>query len=1638
MATLDQAQEEIIGKVIENIQQKLPKKQSKLIIDFASKFLRHASPEDLSTKAELDLYGSVLSHWELIKNRKPGQSKIRIYNPYFEEHGWQSTHTIIEIINDDMPFLVDSLRMEINRLGYALHKIIHLGNLRAKRNKAGNLVELMDSAAATEGVQAEAPIYIEIDRQTQPEKLQELQENLEHILKDVKVTVQDWSVMRAKIRDALKDIDSSKKHLDTEDVSEAKDFLQWMENDHFTFLGYRYYDVVGEGEKQALKLIPESSLGVLRDTSKSKTFRSFSALPEGARKFMLSKNILITTKTNTRSSVHRSAYTDLVVVKVFNEQGQPCGEHRFIGLYTSSAYNSNPRYIPVIRRKVASIVKRSNLSLTGHAGKALLNIFETLPRDLLFQASVDELAELATGIMHLQERKRIRLFARKDIYGRFVSCLVYVPRERFTTELASQMQDILLKAFQGLEISYTTRFSDSILARIHFQIRKDSAVEVDFDLEKIEQQLVEIAKDWRDELKEILQEHYGEEKAIQLFNKYRKGFPAGYRETFIPRTAVCDIEHVEALEAGLPLTMGFYRPLEDDADTLRFKLFRLHEAIPLSDALPIFEDMGLRVLGERPYEIVTQTGTSAWINDFSVVSARDVAFDIQAIKDIFQETFFRVWAGDAEDDAFNSLVLTARLNWREISILRAYTKYFRQTEFTYSQSYIEETVTKYPVLSRMIVHLFTLRFDPKNSDQEAASKLEAKITNELDNIAVLDEDRIMRRFLDVIKATLRTNYFQQVNGEAKCYLSFKLDPEKVPELPLPLPMYEIFVYSPRLEGVHLRSSKVARGGLRWSDRREDFRTEILGLMKAQNVKNAVIVPSGAKGGFVCKCLPEGGSREAVMEEVIHCYRTFIKGLLDITDNLMEGDVVPPKDTVRYDDDDTYLVVAADKGTATFSDIANSIASEYKFWLDDAFASGGCTGYDHKKMGITARGAWESVKRLFRELAHDTQSKPFQVVGIGDMAGDVFGNGMLLSDQIKLVGAFNHMHIFLDPDPDPKVSFEERKRLFHLPRSSWTDYDERLISEGGGIYPRNAKAIKLTPQIKKLLGIKKDFIVPNELLRCMLTAEVDLLWNGGIGTFVKASSETHTDAGDRTNDAIRINGEDLRCKVVGEGGNLGLTQLARVEYALNGGHIFTDFIDNSAGVDCSDHEVNLKILLNAIVSNGDMTSKQRNQLLADMTDDVANIVLDNNYQLTKAISITATHSATYVDLHNRFIHQMVSEKLIDAELEFLPSEQELFERKTVGKGLTRPEIAILYAYNKSILKGQILDSDVPEDPYLSAALSLAFPKVIREKYHQAMQKHSLSREIIATLLSNAVVNEMGFTFVNQLHQETGAPVSAIVRAYTITRNIFKFSEVRIASEKLDYKVSSEILDQIIYNYARVVRRATRWLLRNRRTHLDITSLCEHFGPCIDTLSKRLEIVLSGAEKEKFIELKQYYTEAGVPESLAQVVAGERGLISILDIIDSANQNNFKLEDVASTYFALGEHLDIGWFRAVLNAHPIENQWEALAKQACRDDLDWQQRGLTIAVLQSQSQEKKLENKLNSWLEQHHALIERWHHMLASLKASTSLNYTMFTVAVRELMDLTQTSQHLSKKIEHDEKIAEASEKKLKKAIKTAVE
>jgi glutamate dehydrogenase len=1329
---------------------------------------------------------------------------------------------------------------------------------------------------------------------------------------------------------------------------------------------------------------------------------------------------LTITKANSRSTVHRPVYLDYIGVKRFDKKGKVVGEHRFLGLFTSAAYNRNPRDIPLLRHKVRRLIERADLEPSSHGGKAFINILETYPRDELFQTGEDELFDTVMETLHLQERQRIRLFVRPDAFARFVSCLVYVPRERYNTELRRRFQDILEQALGGGESEYQVQVSESTLARIHFIVRLPDGLKDDIDLSTIEARLIETARSWTDGLREALIDTHGEEEGNRLFGNYGSAFPIAYQEVVPARAAVPDVDRLDGLARGREeLALSLFRPLEDEDGRLRFKVGRRGGGIPLSDALPVLENMGLRVIDEQPFELVSKDGTIFSIHDFGMRPTEAVDVHLEAIRPAFQETFRLIWKGVIENDGFNQLVLRAGLSSRQIMVLRAYCKYLLQIGIPFSQAYMEQTLARNPGLSRLLAELFEVRFDPKASTDRASrvAALETQIREGLEAVANLDEDRILRRYMRLILATVRTNHYQLAkDGSQKPYLSLKIDPADVPEMPLPLPAYEIFVYSPRVEGVHLRGGKVARGGIRWSDRREDFRTEVLGLMKAQMVKNGVIVPVGAKGGFVVKKPPRGIDRSALQNEVIACYRILISGMLDLTDNQTADGIVAPDDVVRYDDNDPYLVVAADKGTATFSDIANDVSLAYGHWLGDAFASGGSVGYDHKGMGITARGAWESVKRHFIEMGKDCQTERFTAVGVGDMSGDVFGNGMLLSDKTALIAAFDHRHIFIDPDPDVESSFAERKRLFALGRSSWDDYDRDKISTGGGIFSRSLKSIQLTAEIKTALDIDSDSLTPHELIKAILLAPVELFWNGGIGTYVKASTERHADAFDRANDPVRVNGNQLRSKIIGEGGNLGLTQRGRIEFAKAGGRINTDFIDNSAGVDCSDHEVNIKILLGAAVDAGDMTGKQRDQLLARMTDEVASLVLRNNILQVQAISHALADPKKWLDSQAIFMRRLEAGGRLNRDLELLPDDEALMQRRQAGQGLYRPEIAVILAYAKMTLYDDLLASDLPEDDYLRQDLVKYFPRPLRKTYERQIGDHRLRREIIATLVANSIVNRGLGEFVNDVAEQRGISIATVARSYIVARDGFGLVPLIGELEGLAGLIGAENQISLLDATRQALADGTNWFLSNLQEPIDIQGGVERFQPGIAILLEALDQVLGEREREQLLAASDKYRSLGMDDSAAARFARLPYLCSAAEIVSVANRTGVEVVDAAKAYFAMDAALQLGKVLQLLRRVGIDDHWDRLAIAELHDDILEEHRRLTVQALASdfwRSQEKLTASNAfewtQNWLRNEVLGFRRWERLLKEMEARVSLDLAVFLVTVRALGRLDRLSR-----------------------------
>jgi glutamate dehydrogenase len=1598
---------ERLEEVEQLVRTKLPAESVEEVCGFVRRYFGQVDPEDLDERPAADLYGAALSHWSFARKREAGRAKLRVLNPTIAEHGWQSTHTIIEMVNDDMPFLVDSVTMEVNRHGLTLHLIIH-PLMAVERGADGVLRGLASETGASPDARRESFIHVEVDRVPEPARMEALAADLERVLDDVRQAVADWKSMRERVLAIVQGLDDRPPPIPPQELAEGQAFLRWLADNHFTFLGCRSHELVKVDGDDALKIVPDSSLGILRDAEAPSANAAFAALPPEIRANARRPELLVVTKSTSRSTVHRPGHLDYVAVKRFDERGAVCGEDRFLGLFTSTAYSANPAEIPLLRRKIASVVERAGLAPGSHSGKALINILETYPRDELFQIGDDDLLRTAMGILHLGERQRFRLFVRRDPFERFLSCLIYAPRENYTTELRQKWQDILMREFNGIGSEFNVHLSESVLARIQITVRTKPGSIPAFDVRELEEKLVAAARRWDDDLKTALIEATGEAQGNALLRRFGAAFPAGYRDEFAARAAVHDIQLMAQLSDEQRLGMNLYRPLEAPPGTLRFKVLRRGEPITLSASLPMLEHLGLKVLDEHPHRVAPPGESPVWVHDFGLLAASgDTEIEVDALRPVFEEAFHAVLNGEVENDDFNRLVLAAQLPVREIVILRAYAKYMRQIGFALSQSFIEATLATHAGIARALVELFKLRFDPQPAADAQARKEEKvrEIEAALDDVSNLSEDRVLRQYLALIQATLRTNYWRRdAAGRRRGFLSFKFDAARVPDLPAPKPLFEIFVYSTRFEGVHLRGGRVARGGLRWSDRPEDFRTEVLGLVKAQMVKNTVIVPVGSKGGFVLKRAPSPSDRDAYMREGVACYQDYLRGLLDITDNLAGTAIVPPSQVRCHDPGDAYLVVAADKGTATFSDYANGISKEYGFWLGDAFASGGSVGYDHKAMGITARGAWESVKRHFREMGIDTQSTEFTVAGIGDMSGDVFGNGMLLSRHILLVAAFDHRHIFLDPSPDAAKSFAERERLFKLPRSSWADYDASLISEGGGVHARSAKSIPLTPQVKQLLGIQADALTPTELVNAILKAPVALIYNGGIGTYVKATSETHAQVGDRANDALRVNGRELRCKVFVEGGNLGCTQLGRIEYARAGGRINTDAIDNSAGVDTSDHEVNIKILLGLPITEGELTEKQRNAILPEMTDDVAALVLRDNVFQTQVLSVTGRIAPQLLDAQTRFMQYLEKAGRLNRAIEYLPSDEELAERRAQGQGLTSPERAVLLAYSKIWLYDELLESTLPDDPWVATALERYFPSLLRERFAAWMPRHPLKREIIATHVTNSTINRVGSTFVHRLVETTGARAFEVVRAYLLSRDIFGMVPLWAAIEALDNRVDDEVQSGMLIDTSRQLERGTMWFLRSRRLTADLASTIEHFKSNVETLSARLPQLLDADERARVDAAAAHYTARGVPRELAERVVNFGTLYATLDIAEIAGSARWPVELVAAIYFDLANRLGMPWLRDRIAALPGDQHWQALAKGAMQDDLSGLQRSITHAVLTGGGEGESPAARVEAWQAGNGRTLERAAQLMGELRAVPVPDAAMLAVALRELRAL----------------------------------
>jgi glutamate dehydrogenase len=1580
---------------------------------FFAAFYNGASPEDIARYAPEDLAtlaGLVYSH---AAKREPGETLVNLFEFHAEAKTHARNETVLLAVNDDMPFLLDSAIGEMSAQGVRVQAVFH-PIMPVTRDANG--VRSEHGTAARESV-----IVLVLEPLMDGGRETALAEGARNVFRQVRLAVRDWHEMRDRLDRTVTDLKNDPPPLALQELQEGVAFLEWLGNNHFTFLGSRDY-AFRDGDEARLDPLDETGLGVLSDTGARVIRRSDgdTRLTPEARAFLLQPEPVLITKSNEISVVHRRVDMDYIGIRLFDREGRLTGERRFVGLFTSGAYNRRPGDIPILRLKTGQVLARAGFAPDSHDGKALAHILDTYPRDEMFQVSEDELFATALGILRLGERPKVRVFLRFDRFDRFVSAFVYMPRDRYSTEARERIHDVLAEAFHGRRTSATPTLDDSLLARIHYIVGRDEGPRPHVEVQVLEAEIRDAVRTWEDGFVHALTTAHGDVEGMQLFRRYTQGFSPRYRDAFSPDEAVRDLDELVGLvhRGDKAIEARAYRGQGDLRSALRLKLYIVEAQLPLSASLPIFENLGFRVIAEDSYPvalaITADRQIEASVLDFLMERTDQSAADLDEIKASLEDAFHAIVSGEAENDGFNRLVVGAGLAWREVSVLRAIAKFLRQTGIAFSQTYMEQALARNPDIAKQIVELFQARSDPDATDRETCSKtLAEKIDAALNDVPSLDDDRIVRRFRNVVEAMLRTNFYQRgPDGSQPSCLAIKLDSQKLDELPAPRPHVEIFVYSPAVEGVHLRFGRIARGGIRWSDRREDFRTEILGLVKAQQVKNAVIVPVGAKGGFYPKQLPVNAAREAVQDAAVAAYKMFIHALLDLTDNVLpDGAVVPPPGVVRYDEDDPYLVVAADKGTATFSDIANGIAEARGFWLGDAFASGGSHGYDHKKMGITAKGAWEAVERHFRELGRDIQSEPFACVGVGDMSGDVFGNGMLLSRATRLVAAFDHRHIFIDPDPDPAASLAERRRLFDLPRSSWADYDITKISRGGGVFPRTAKEIVLSQQMQTLTGVAAARLPPDEFIQALLKADVDLLWFGGIGTFIKAETQSSLDVGDRATDAVRVDGHDVRAKVIGEGANLGVTQLGRIEYALQGGRINTDAIDNSAGVDTSDHEVNLKILLSGPLRRGELTGEARDALLNEMVGDVAALVLRDNYDQTLALSVALQRAAADLDAHGRFIRDLERRGRLDRAVEFLPDDETLRKRAQSGHGLTRPELAVLLAYAKLDLDAELVVSDLPDQPFFADELTAYFPRAAASRFPEELTNHRLRREIIATALSNRIVNLAGPVFVHRMKEVSSASGARIARACVEAEGAFGLNALKTRIKTLDGRIAAGVQTQMYADIAELLRRLGLWFLVNVPPNADLGETIARYRTGVESLRGTFATLVSPFEAEDTEGRIAALQKAGVSLDIAEDVGVLPLLAGAPEIVALAQARNLPIDLVAGAFFALGATVGLDRLRGLGLRITGGEHWDRLAVRRIVDDLYAGQRGLAADALQrtdaaatatgGRAQGAEI---VKAWAAAHADTLARTQSFLTELERTGDLSIAKLTLANSQIHEL----------------------------------
>ena len=1541
-----------------------------------------------------ELFYLALSSFEFFSNKPKNKPKIKLYNPSVDPDGFDSSCTIVDIINDDMPFLLDSVIIHFEKLNIEIKNILH-PVYSVARDKDGELLNLSDS----DNLLKESVIQIHLSHISSKNEIKNLENDLTKILETVRIIVDDWKKITTVAEFSKKQLNNAKIG---EDLEEIEGFVDWIINNNFIFFACLEYDIREKNGEYLLEEVDGSRLGLGRSQYDDIRPHPFSLSSDEICHSVKNPYLVEIVKSRYKSLIHRIANVDRIRVQKFDKSGKVVGEYRFVGLFTSSVYYQSANLIPIIRKKISQIIENSGFSKGSYNAKYLMSTLESYPRDELFQIGYEDLFRISMGIVASSGRSVVRFFPRKDKFNRFVSCLIFIPRDRYNTALREKIEVILADAYNGEITEFYIQITESNLTRLHMIVKTDRHNSQKVTDSEIEQKLINISRVWGDNFKDVINTEFGIEKSKDILNLYNDAFSISYTNRFDAKRAVLDLKKInKSLETGC-IVSDLYKSSATAEEVVELKIYSPEKELQLSGIMPVLDSFGFNVIHEHTYLISLANNKKAWIHYFNLNLTKTGGKLTDNIKVNFEDTIDRIWKSEATTGFLNRLIIDANLSYREVLFLRVYSKYLYQAGFRYSQKYTSDVLVKHRDITKLIVELFIAKFDPsfKEKRQEKIDEISNSIKVALGKVSEINDDLVIRKFFNAIESTIRTNFYQKKDsGEYKDYVSFKFNSASIKDLPLPVPYAEIFVFSANCEAIHLRGGKVARGGLRWSDRHEDFRTEVLGLMKAQMTKNAVIVPVGSKGGFVVKKDTTGMNRDQIQQTGIECYKTLLRGLLDITDNVVNGKIVHPADVVRYDETDPYLVVAADKGTATFSDIANAISAEYNFWLGDAFASGGSVGYDHKKMGITAKGGWISVKRHFAEMGIDTQTQDFTCVGIGDLSGDVFGNGMLLSKHIKLVAAFNHLHIFLDPNPDTEKSFKERARMFNLPRSSWTDYDQSLISKGGGIFERSAKSIKLSSEIKKVLDIAEDEMTPNDLMKAILKSPVDLIWNGGIGTYVKAIDESHSDVGDRFNDELRINGSDLRCKVVGEGGNLGFTQKGRIEYAMNGGRINTDAMDNSAGVDCSDHEVNIKIALTDAMKTGKLTLEKRNKILESMTDEVSELVLADNRLQTQAVTVSYSRGHLSLGDYIQFLGKLEKTGLLNRKVEFLPNNKEIIKRQSEKKGMTRPELCVMLAYSKMDLYSHILGSNLIKDKYFEKFLFSYFPTILQKDFADEIRNHQLRAEIIATQVTNLIINRSGIYLINQIASDNGFEMTDIVKSYVIVCDSFGLEEVWKEIESLDGKIPVEIQIKMFLAVSKLLERSVLWLLRNSRKAKDITSIINEYGDVIESMFKSMEGLLAKASKDSYDRKMSKYLSDNVPQKLAKKISAMDPMGSAYDIIEIGKESNLDVKLVGKIYSEVGTRLSLKWLRSSVASLSINDYWQKLSSKTILEDLYCYQMKITSQVVNFDKN-----SSLEKWIENQAFLVERYDGFIADLKSQVNPDLSMFVVALNRIKAL----------------------------------